>query len=183
MLRARDALHGADRVRGDASGGVIRLAPPIVRSERRFMSSVMRGADLHPALLVARQAKLRTPYFSFLPKNHRSTQSDRRGKTVFPCAEGVLPFLRKSKWTKRPLFGFSRGYFGDFSEFFSHNPSRVAVRAFRHAVSGGADAAEHGGDRAAHAGCSRLQRWCRLAARVKRRIRRAAERGTSWAAR
>ena len=75
------------------------------------------------------------------------------------------------------------GYFGDFSEYFSHNPSRVAVRAFRHAVSGGADAAEHGGDRAAHAGCSRLQRWCRLAARVRRRIRRATERDTSRAAR
>lgn len=182
MLRARDALRGADRVRGDVSGGVIRLAPPIVRSERRCMSSVMRGADLHPALLVARQAKLRTPYFNFLPNNHRSMQSDWGGEAVFPCAEGVLPFLRKSKWTKRPLFGFSRGYFGDFSEYFSHNPSRVAVRAFRSAVSGGADAAEHGGDRAAHAGCSRLQRRCRLAVRVRRRMRRTAERGTSRAA-
>ena len=182
MLRARDALLGADRVRGGISGGAIRLAPPIMRSERRCMSSVMRGADLHPALLVARQARLRTPYFNFLPKNHRSMQSDRRGKAVFPCVEGVLPFLRKSKWTKRPLFGFSRGYFGDFSEYFSHNPSRVAVRAFRRAVSGGADAAEHSGDRVAHAGCSRLQRRCRLAVRVGRRIRRAAERGTSRAA-
>lgn len=182
MLRARDALRGADRVRGDASGGVMRLAPPIVRSEWYFMSSVMRGANLHPALFVARQARLRTPYFNFLPKNHRSMQSNWGGKTVFPCAEGVLPLLRKSKWTKRPLFGFSRGYFGDFSEYFSHNPSRVAVRAFRRAVSGGADAAEHGGDRVAHAGCSRLQRRCRLAVRVGRRIRRAAERGTSRAA-
>ena len=183
MLRARDALLGADRVRGGISGGVIRLASPIMRSERRCMSSVMRGANLHPALLVARQARLRTPYFNFLPKNHRSMQSNWGGKTVFPCAEGVLPFLRKSKWTKRPLFGFSRGYFGDFSEYFSHNPSRVAVRAFRRAVSGGADAAEHSGDRVAHAGCSRLQRRCRLAVRVGRRIRRAAERGTSRAAR